>query len=237
MKKIITIAFGLFLLLMLIGLNSCSVNKRLYQPGYHVEWHKSNKNHKTHQENEKLAQDHKKEQQEVTYKNQSVKKPDYKQAEISQDYEPTYALNDENANNLEIISLSKQKQSLFTDTKQAVPDTIKYVVNKDDPDSAKSAENQKETHWAAITGFILAIISLIGIPLAFTGVLGIFTGPLGILAAIFSRIGMKRIKANPEKYKGANIAKAGYIMGIISIIIFILSIVLFILYFYFVLVV
>ncbi len=223
----------------LIGFNSCTVKKRLYQPGYHVEWHNSNKKHKTQQKSDKHIHHDKGENQVAAYENSDNASYKTKPIKIPQESESSYASNDENMDNLEIIRSSKEKPSFFTESTQATPDTNKYVVDKDNPDSEKSSKTKKDTHWTATGGYILSLFSLIltsilgitgVIPLSLLGLLttalpfGLFAALiaiallflLGILGIILSLIGMKRIKANSEDYK---VAKKGFKLGIISIII------------------
>jgi hypothetical protein len=63
-----------------------------------------------------------------------------------------------------------------------------------------------------------------------TGISGLllFTFWLGLAAAIcgivFGYMGLKRIKSNPEMYKGKNLAKAGLITGIIACALFVLAV-------------
>ena len=200
----------------LIGFNSCTVKKRLYQPGYHVEWHNSNKKHKTQQESEKHIHHNNGDNQVAAYQNPDDASYKTKPIEIPQESESSYASSDDNMDNLEIIRSSKEKPSFFAENTQATPDTNKYVVDKDNPDTVNSSEIKPKMHWAAITGFTLSIIGLLSIFLFF---LFSWALPIAILATIFSRIGMKRIKANPEIYNGDSLAKAGFILGIIGIII------------------
>ncbi len=217
MKNQRILQFVLLLTVILIGFNSCTVKKRLYQPGYHVEWHNSNKKHKTQQKSDKHIHHDKGENQVAVYENSDNASYKTKPIGIPQESESSYASSDENMDNLEIIRSSKEKPSFFAENTRATPDTNKYVVDKDNPNSVNSSEIKPKMHWAATTGFILSILGLISIFFIL-----IWALPIAILATIFSRIGMKRIKANPEIYNGDSIAKAGFIIGIIGIILSIL---------------
>ncbi len=67
-------------------------------------------------------------------------------------------------------------------------------------------EKKPETNTFAITGFVLALISLL---LNFWGI-------MGILATVFSAIALSKIATSNEKGKG--MAIAGLIIGIVSIL-------------------
>lgn len=71
---------------------------------------------------------------------------------------------------------------------------------------ADKAADEAVTDGMAVAGLILGILS---IP---------FFGFLGILGIIFSAIGLRRIKQNPEKRKGINLARAGMVCSIVGII-------------------
>jgi hypothetical protein len=67
-------------------------------------------------------------------------------------------------------------------------------------------ENKQETNTFAMTGFVLALVSLF---LNFWGI-------MGILATVFSAIGLSKISVTKEKGKG--LAIAGLVIGIFSIL-------------------
>ncbi len=73
-------------------------------------------------------------------------------------------------------------------------------------------------HWAAITGFVLGILSVVIVYLA-------------IPAIVFSAIALSKIKQNPETYKGKGLALAGLIIGLTLTLLAILAIIFVILIF------
>lgn len=99
---------------------------------------------------------------------------------------------------------------------------IKYIdgskemfnANKIEKKTSKTTvekETGKKTNGFATAGFITGLLGLL-IGLFAVAILGMLIGVLGI---IFSAIALKKIRNNPEKYKGKKLAKAGLIMGII----------------------
>ena len=72
---------------------------------------------------------------------------------------------------------------------------------------ADRAANEAVTDGMAIAGFVTGVLSLL-----------LFGFILGILGIIFSAVGLKRIRQEPEKRKGRGLAIAGLVCGIIGFI-------------------
>ena len=83
--------------------------------------------------------------------------------------------------------------------------------------NALPEQRTKETSGLAITSMVLGIVGLI--------VFGIVLGPLAI---IFGTIALNRIKENPHRLEGREMATAGIICGSIATAIYIVVLVFFI---------
>ena len=87
-------------------------------------------------------------------------------------------------------------------------DTI-YQIQHYEPIKGKVVDTRKnEPH--SVIGFISSLLGLVPV----------FGLPFAILAMILGHIGLKRIRANPLRYKGTKFAKAGKTIGIIGVILF-----------------
>ncbi|MFZ9847052.1 MAG: DUF4190 domain-containing protein [Flavobacteriales bacterium] len=64
------------------------------------------------------------------------------------------------------------------------------------------------THWGAIAGMVLGILALVTYYGAFL---------FAVLGLIFSAIALSKIKNEPDKYKGKNMAKAGLVCSIVAL--------------------
>lgn len=96
-------------------------------------------------------------------------------------------------------------ESVLEDTDEQESD---QVEQKDQAES-KDADDTKIDPFA-ILGFIFGLVGL------FT-ILFFFISPVfGIIATIFSKKSMKRIKENPDKWRGKQLATAGLVFGIID---------------------
>jgi len=77
--------------------------------------------------------------------------------------------------------------------------------------------DQTKINKAGFIGFILSIISLLGIALAFVAPEFLFLLILGIPAFILCLIGLIQIAMNPDEYKGIGYAFGGIFISLISI--------------------
>jgi hypothetical protein len=115
--------------------------------------------------------------------------------------------------------LKQSKHPRDTLTKDLAQVSLKDISQSDDiavrkRDNSKENEadiqkkDNRKTEKLGLTGFVfsfLGIIPLIGIP-------------FGVLAIIFGAVSLKKIKRNPEKYKGKGLATASIILGCAMIV-------------------
>ena len=92
--------------------------------------------------------------------------------------------------------------------------TVKKADRKEAPSEAIQKKAPK-TEKLGLFGFILSFLGIIP-------VVGI---PFGILGIVFGAISLRKIKRNPEKYKGKGLAIAGMVVGFTMLIINVLMLV------------
>ena len=180
------------------------IQKRKYNKGFHV-----NKSKNSHKENNNIVYNAKKIVAEETQKTKGNVIENTEKEAYSEELE---------ASNEKLVS--KQK---FKNNNKVTPnyftgfDFIKArkVLRKSD---LKPNDDGLRFHWAAITGFVLGILSVVIIYLA-------------IPAIVFSAIALSKIKQNPETYKGKGLALAGLIIGLTLTLLAILAIIFVILIF------
>ncbi len=193
------ITLTLFITTLII--QSCTIEKRLYNSGYHVEWKKPR----------------------VTQKNTEINT-------LSNSFSENNATASITETTGQILTVNEPKNSVMDGVTQNIELEVKEqkIINTNIPiESKKEKKNyhflkselrngineiEKETtarksNGMAISGFITGIVGMF-----FLGTI------LGVLAIIFSSVGLKRINSNPEKLKGKGLAIAGLVLGIIDVI-------------------
>jgi cation transport ATPase len=226
---------SILVLFVIIGFNSCTIEKRSYQPGYYVDWHNLNRKSKTNPENlpeqgQKTVYD-----EMIVVETTNDKIDEFNQPITNQEIEPFYASNDENANRLEITNTTKQKSTSTYNTQKVDIKINKSGITKKTISSDKANNESKKLHWKAIIGFVFSILSW-AIILSFFFLFNfnavmlmflIFGISLisGIAGVYFSDIAIDDISKYPEKYRGEILAKAGLGIGLVLVSIFMLYII------------
>lgn len=246
MKKI-------FLLLPLLLLFSCSIQKRKYQKGYYVNWHNN------HTQTDKLAKT------DADKKRITDSKPYNGSTEVSENKQEELTVSAKNDFGItEHIKTKKQsakdepcdliifkdgsevsaKVSEITSTevkykKCEMEDGPNYVVKKSELFMIKYANGTREVFKnetpqkpvyenntrSQVNGpqknHPYAILALV------FGILGIYPLTIigSILAIIFAGMAIKKIRENPELYKGEGLAIAGRILGIIMLSLLVLFVI------------
>lgn len=186
---------GIVLILLIFTISSCTLTKRHYQPGYHVEWHLGKK--MSNFQPEQVKDDDL----------LSVQKPEAYYPEID---EPDLIAS-ENSN-------LRLDYYITTDSKklELEPQKLSGVESKSNIESgsqilSKKSLAKKETtepviHWTA--GAALGL-----------GILGFIVPFFPCIAAIvFGIIALNKINSEPDKFKGRGMAIAGIILGVLGII-------------------
>ena len=200
MKSIKQLSFiGLAITLVL---TSCTMEKRVYMSGYHIDW----KNGKRNSNKQELVSNDNVKQ---TEQNQIVS-VEQSENENTVDNSPT--VTDDNitasADNQQIILPKKEKINLLSShkVKTADEESFKSEFKKGAKMILANADEPK-TNGMALTGFICSLVGLF-----------LFPFPFPFLAIIFSAIGLEKIKEDPTKWKGKKMAIAGLIIGIVEIV-------------------
>ena len=202
MKK----SFLLSLSVALFVITSCSLEKRRYSGGYHLEWNKRPVNTATI----------KRQNQEATAADINV---GIKEQEKKSDL-PVSA-----STTIDIQTTVPEKENIIPSTtgeprveERSNPISARNEQKKSEVSTAGPAPapvDERKTHGLAIAAMVLGILSLISFYGSFV---------FGLLGIIFGGSAIKRIRQNPEKYKGLGMARAGLICGIIGVALIILLI-------------
>jgi len=212
--------FLLIVLIVITGFGSCTVKKRLYQPGYFVEWHKLAR--------EKNTQQSKDASEIVSYDNSRDLNVDESQIieeqsvqhDNSDGIEPVYVSTDEDLTNIEIVKDAHNKNSFNTETK--TPISEKSLSAKKEKRFSGINGKSGKAFWPAKVGLILGI-------LAWLAIVGIFlnTSSLALVillswlcvllfvgGAIFSAVALVFTIIKPEKFKGKRLAIAALVVSL-----------------------
>jgi len=219
MKTIQQISF--FSLIIAFVLYSCTMQKRVYNNGYHVEWNKSNRTIKKQELPAELRA------------NLEEKTVDYTQNEIIQTEGNTIALVEQtSSSSAEIASkqvIVKEKLPVLNNLIQKSPVLEKitkpYVQMlaesaKATQEKSPALDEENERNTLALVGFIFGILAVVTIV---TGIGGLVFGILGL---VFSRSAMGETDAGSRDYQ---MAKAGMIMSIVVLALILVALLLFLL--------
>lgn len=185
----------IYLLGTIIILTSCSIEKRLYLSGFHIDWKKS----------EQTSQ----EMKIVNVDNQNRKENELGNEIGIHKLEnvPSFSA-DTCKRELDNLLASQQPISFSNKIKTLVPSGVfnktlevtKIIVTQ------KPEEDKPHINTMALIGFILSLAIILMFPVN------------AILGIIFCRIGLREIKESPETQKGKGLAIAGLIISIFEIL-------------------
>jgi len=193
----------ILLILLLVSLSACQVNKRIYRPGYSLLSGKTNKQSEknTPVENALVCtpdtsceQPSKKETKNDVIKSDSVTS--------SPTENPVYCSNtNEVVLPQKIHSTSEKPISLQNNTN---------VVD--------STEDEPKTHWASIASFVLALALVVALILWWNNFIFFSIMLPAIPTLILGIIGLNKTKKNPDKFKNKDFAIIGIAISGILII-------------------
>ncbi|MDD4408971.1 MAG: hypothetical protein PHC47_03920 [Clostridia bacterium] len=198
-------------MILIVSFNSCTIEKRSYQPGYYVDWH--NFNRKSNPNPEVLSE---LEQQPVCQgklreENSVDKIEDFNQPEVIQGIEPVFSSSDESLNNVELINFTNQKKTVSSNIRKEELESYGSLIKEKTIKSSETIHTHRKVHWAAILGLILCIIGLgfgLLIILDFIPSLGflifcmLYSTIFINAGGFFSLIALYVILKNPEEYRG-----------------------------------
>ena len=202
MKKYSIIFFGCVFSILLS--TSCTVSKRLYESGYYVDWHGKQRHNLSNRKKQNL-------ENYLTAENQSTITIDQEQSALFSSIDTADYIIISSIEKEEIIELNKQKPEVNQQDKafENYYSTKKHDFKKISHETSFKTQNDRlepKIHWAAGLSLGLSILGFVT-PLF-----------LSIAAIIFGIIALRKIKSNPEKYKGSTLAIAGIVLGALSLI-------------------
>jgi hypothetical protein len=192
----------------LVLLSSCSMEKRVYMPGYHVEW----KGAKSAAANESAA---------ATESAAAI------QSEAVAQQEAGFQVAAEASENPVAGSadFAAYGDEVWADAGEETPESQPVTVASEMEAEAEEPAATWALEWQEGTGAILAEVqdvrvngmAVAGFVMGLVGLL-IFGLLFGILAIIFSAIGLGKINKDPKRWRGKGLAVAGLVLGILDIV-------------------
>lgn len=214
MKKIMLLPYAA--LLMAVTLGSCSLEKRVYRNGYHIEWNTAKNNMNDQKQTAAEGASASAGIQDESSKNNAALNDQTIADAVPQvkDAKPADVAAEQK-------NVPKKKGGLISRIiKDDTPEEMEMIRNGSKAAAFKSGFKtglklmmpDQETHTLhlAIASFVLGIISLFSYYGAFV---------LGLLAIIFGIIAIHKIRNSGGTYRGNTFAWLGLIFGIIAIII------------------
>ncbi len=233
----------LWLVLPALIVLSCAVQKRKYQKGFYVNWHKSASANKEKKKEEPVARAKKETQPPVVSEtiaaeaaplnasaDNKVSFTKKQQKNLFQKDDPCDELIFRDGTELKgrVLEISsteiKYKKCDMPDgptyvAKKSSVFMIKYangtreVFKEEAPAFSHSSQNPKkgaytgpkETHPMAIASLVMGILCFV----PYTTIIA------AILAIVFGNIALRKIRQDPDRYKGEGLANAGKIIGIV----------------------
>ena len=198
----------------LVLLSSCSMEKRVYMPGYHVEW----KGAKSAAANESAA---------ATESAAAIQSEVAPQSEAVAEQEADFQVAAEALENPAAVSadFAAYGDEVWADAGAEAPESHPVTVASEMEAEAEEPAATWASEWQEGTGAILAEVqdvrvngmAVAGFVMGLVGLL-IFGLLFGILAIIFSAIGLGKINKDPKRWRGKGLAVAGLVLGILDIV-------------------
>jgi hypothetical protein len=195
-QSLLAIVIGIILL------NSCSIEKRLHRPGYHIEW-KSNH----HQRSTSLNTNDTSDEQQLNSDNQKIDET----AEIGNSNPTVIA---DSTNLYQNGAERSQKEKIQQRVKSYLSSAISTPIKSISTELKGGIEEEKVrlgTEENAIGSFVCSLITW----LAIFGVGQLFA----YAAIILGFISLAKIKRHPDQYSGKGLAIAGIIIATIALLI------------------
>lgn len=204
---------------MIIGFSSCTIEKRLYQPGYNTNWLSLNKKNKTLENDINYPSKTNYDTLTTNFKKLNTKQNYVESKKKYSENIKTSTANEEinliaSTENNQLELQTTNQKSLLTQIVEATQDaeqTLKanpkksfskiFTKSDDDPydDDPDYNNRHRRLSGMALTGFILSLLGF------------------GLLALIFSSIGLSQTNGNPSKWSGKGFAITGFILSILEI--------------------
>ena len=205
------IKFYFFTLLFLsLCFSSCTMEKRIYSSGFHIEWNSNNRNlvkkkseHHTNGRHKKLKKMGPLEQSNT---------PNYNSNE-EMDLTVTASLDDKSIVliNREIINLATIQDSKSNKQEISINSSIKSDIKNETIKIPKDSDPVQEANTLSLLSFIFAMLSIV-----FISIGGFAAFLLALIALPLGAIALRQFRRNPEKYKNKWLAIAGVIVGYVG---------------------
>ena len=199
--------FSLVGLSLLFMLASCTMDKRVYTSGYHVEWKKDRQESARHEAVNNYTTSSL-EKVEVNLPEKSTEMSDRVDSSVTtsgSNNTSTQKAQHNSSNKISVVSSISKDQT---------DQNTKVMVGQAKGNARRHGDGPKMNPFALI-GFILFMLSLLPI------VVSILFWPVGL---IFSIIGLVQINRNPDRWRGKGLAKAVIIIAIIELLLALLII-------------
>ena len=203
------IKFYFFTLLFLVlCFSSCTMEKRIYSSGFHIEWN-SNNLILVKKKSEKYTNGRHKKLKKLGPPEQS-NTPNYNSNE-EMDLTVTASLDDKSIVlvNREIINLATIQDSKSNKQEISINSSIKSDIKNETIKIPKDSDPVQEANTLSLLSFIFAMLSII-FTLVGVGIL------LSLIALPLGAIALRQFRRNPGKYKNKWLAGTGVIIGYVG---------------------
>lgn len=202
-------------LLTLFLASSCKMEKRLYRPGYHVEWTKSNKTDKKSVENPDQAEEYTSVETAEILPDQPAptpQKPATERASTPESDQTTVKIRKDPEMIASTQDLGEELAPRPTSNNFA---RVKNEGEWMQAQTVGSEHTRKTMESLGIAGFIIGVVGW------FVPILGL-AFVMMILAVIFGAVSLGKINREPNKYMGRGFGITSLILGIIGLLILLL---------------
>jgi len=198
-----------FLLIAVVALASCSVEKRQHTGGYHVEWHSWNNNAKKQVSSdvaEKPATTEAIEQNAAVASQQiDLSKPVAEVAVVEADSEVIIS---EAAANTAATTVAKTEKAERKSNKESVKKMLDFGSSIG---SVGVAQEESKAKGLGVAGMVCGIVGLVFCWVPFFGFI------LSLLGCVMGGVQLSKIKKNPDSYGGKGQAVTGLVVGIVGL--------------------
>lgn len=219
MKDRIYITF--IIVIAVAAISSCTIEKRLYQRGYHVEWNGRNRELKHNFGKDASVNSENTNSVSNIIEDKEVENNFVNQTELAQSDEPIFASGDEISTNFEIVEMANDKSISLILNKNPLKSKISNTVNLKKPN--QKTDEEPKYHWQAIAGFSLGILSWFSALVTGVYLLSFLFAVMIVTGMVFSILAIIKINKSPEIYRGKTFALFGIILNPIALFIVFVS--------------
>jgi hypothetical protein len=210
-KTILFIGLGLIM----TTFNSCTIQKRIDRKGFSLDWNSKNKNSELGRLNNLKTNESFNENLVILSEDQSSSIIESKHVH---QLEQTFLDVDNTIDgNTSKKTIQNEQKVVEADDNNSLTGKILLTDATINNESAQITNKEKETNDEVKTsGFAIAAL-VCGILALFSTLIGSII--LATLAVVFGLIAINKISKNPTKFKGKGMAWAGYIIGLVAVLV------------------